>query len=38
MEHEVDSDINFVDSVGTIPKGLVKGLGELEIGKQAETI
>ena len=36
MEHESGDDTNC--ALGTIPKGLVKGLEELEIRGQIETI
>ena len=38
MEHESDSDTNSTGALGTIPKGLVKGLDDLEIRGQAEAI
>ena len=39
MEHEGSEIIPIVSgALGTIPKGLVRGLEELEIGGRAETI
>ena len=38
MEHEGNSDIIVIDALGTISKGLITGLEELEIGGGADTI
>ena len=38
MEHEGDSDTNCGSALGTILKGLAKGLEDLEIRGQVETI
>ena len=32
MEHEDDGDSNLIGALGTIPKGLVRILKDLEIG------
>ena len=38
MEHEGDRDNNVDGVLGTITKGFVKRLGELEIERRAEAI
>ena len=38
MEHEGDGDTSVTGVLGTIPKGLVKGLEYLEIKRTVETI
>ena len=37
-EHEFEDDTDFFGAVGTIPKGLIKGLEVLEISGRVEII
>ena len=38
VEHESDGDTNCNWSLGTVPKGLIQGLEDLEIRGRLETI
>ena len=38
VEHECDNYTNLIGAFGMVTKGLLKGLEDLEVGDQVETI